>query len=170
MSKNKGIDVDENPKKWITVDPTLEEQLARALSIALKEVIGNAKAKEPEKPELDQDFDSLGLSLLNHDPKSILGLLIQKHEQDTNTTCILSRPHRKTRDGHNSVKTRRYNIVVFKGKDGYTVCYPKFTNETPELRPYRESFKTIEDLMAYLRGLPISSWYVSKLEKVEGGR
>ncbi len=161
MSKN---------KKWITTDEELEEKIARAVSIALKEVVGTTRAKEPEKPELDQDFDALGLSLLNHDPKSILGLLIQKHEQDTNTTCILSRPHRKTRDGHNSVKTRRYNITVFKGRDGYHVAYPKFTDEIPILREYRDRFDTIESLVQYLRGLPISSWYISKLEKVEGGR
>jgi len=170
MSKNKRIDVDENPKKWITVDPTLEEQLAKALSIALKEVMGSAKAKAEngiKTPTLGDDGKALKLKTINHSPNTVLGVLVDKHEHETDTVCVFSRPLRKTKSGDNSLKTRPYNIVVFKSKNGqYTVGYPKFTSQDPEIRINRDVYD-LDGLLTYLRGLPINSWYVGLLEDQE---
>jgi len=175
MANKKGnvrIDVDKNATKWITTDPTLEEQLARALSIALREIgIGNnAKAKADngvKTPTLGDDGKALKLKTINHDPNTVLGVLIDRHEHETGTKCVFSRPLRKTRSGDNSLKTRPYNIVVFKGKDGkYTVGYPKFTAQDPEIRLNRDTYD-LDSLLTYLRGLPINTWYIGLLEDQE---
>ena len=170
MSKNKRIDVDKNATKRITVEPTLEEQLARALSIALKEVVGNAKAKADngaKPPTLSEDGKALKLKTINHDTNTVLGVLIDKHEHETGTKCVFSRPLRKTRSGDNSLKTRPYNIVVFRdGKGKYTVGYPKFTSQDPEIRLNRDVYD-LDGLLTYLRGLPINSWYIGLLEDQE---
>jgi len=155
----------------VGIDSTVVEQIVNRV---LKEMEQKyvVTSTEQVKPELSDDFDQLGLNLINHSTDTVLGLLVQKFEQETNSKCILSRPHRKTAQGHNSLRTRRYNIVIFKHNKSnkYLVTYPKFTEEMPVLREHRERFDNIHKLTMYLRKLPISSWYISKLEKIEGGR
>ncbi len=161
MSKN---------KKWITTDKELEEKIAKALSIALKEVMSGAKAKADngaKPPTLSEDAKSLKLKTINHDPNTVLGVLIDRHEHETGTVCVFSRPLRKTRSGDNSLKTRPYNVVVFKDDKGmYTVGYPKFTSQDPEIRLNRDVYD-LDGLLTYLRGLPVNTWYIGLLEEQE---